>query len=571
MNSGKFNDAITIAEMVASENQGSVVQLEANNMMSAAIAAAPANEPIDLGILYAAAEGAYWQKEFLKAREGFLLLLGRLQGSRQADDYGAGAYYFLGRAYTYLDQRLEATVTHQIGFELFPDDDDYASKNAEAWMKLSETLRSSAPGDAFLDQYWKTAVNAVASSSSGGAPDQARWTAANSDYQQAKDKAKIAKRSPAGSIEASQALDALDAAIQSYKGIKEGSRYFEKAKVQTGMCLFRKMAWDDQASEEAFEYFENYLEVYIPNPENTPQDARGRKTRKDASAQADFYRGQVRYKQAKEGDVAHWPEVLNLYNGFTERHPDQKDYAAAAFVSVLEAHLALGNEEQAIATWEILTKEGYPDSRIAQSSHYLYSWYLIRAEEGEETDFDALGKAANYLGFANSHVTRQNWQNLVKEARLRLELDEPSHAADILEKTLAKFAEDSTFSELQRFHARMDLVDAYLTQGNTAEAGPIIEKLLAEKPKNLRVMQAAVKVLAGWPVATETGRVKEIPGLDTTEDFTRADKLLADLTALAENAAKEQEVSKFSLPDYWNARLQLAYLLYKRSKIDSAY
>ncbi|MDP6851010.1 MAG: hypothetical protein QF524_08740, partial [Planctomycetota bacterium] len=164
INSGDFGEAISIAEMVASENQGSILQLEANSMMSTAIAAAPANAPIDLGVLYAAAEGAYWQKEFLKAKDGFLLLLGRLQGSRQADDFGAGAYYFLGRSYSYLDQRLEATVSHQVGFELFPDDDDYASKNAEAWMKLSEVLRSSAPGDSFLDQYWKTAVDAVATS-----------------------------------------------------------------------------------------------------------------------------------------------------------------------------------------------------------------------------------------------------------------------------------------------------------------------------------------------------------------------------------------------------------------------
>lgn len=568
---GNYTEAISLAELVARENETSRLRLEANEVMGDAIAAAPEDAKIDLGVVYAAAEGAFFQKEFAKSRDGFLLLLTRLSRSRQADEYGSKTYYYLGRSYSYLEQPLESAVSHQLGYTLFPDHEDFANKNAQAWMKLADRFRSSNPGDVALDRFFKDAINAVTSSGNGSAPDQAQWNAAQSDYQLAKDKGRAARGKEAGSPEARAAIKILDAAIASYKKIERGSRYFEQAMVQIGMCQFRRATWRPSAANEAFRIFDDYLEVFIKNPDNTPQDARGRKTRADASAQADFYRGQTRYKQAKSGEHNHWTGVLKAYAGFIHRHPDQRAYAGASLVSMLEAHIALDDEPMATAAYDEIVASNYPDARIAQAAHYMFGFWnaKVKQQKGEER-ISSLTKAADYLGVANLRTSKKIWQNMLKEGRLRLEINQPAVASDILEKVLRDFSNDKSFSASNQFFAQLDLVDAYLVQFNTAQAGPIINQLLKDRPKNLRVITAASKVLAGWPVVRDE-KVIEVDGVNTADAFTRANLLITTLTRLAEKEANDNEVNKFDHPPYWEARLQFAYLLYKRSQTDTTF
>jgi len=570
--SGNFAEAIAVAELVARENETSRLRLDANEVMGLAIAAAPEDAKIDLGVAYSAAEGAYFQKEFAKARDGFLLLLTRLGKSRQTDEFGAATYYYLARSYSYLEQDLEAAVSHQLGFELFPDDEEFAAKNAEAWMKLADKFRSSNPGDAALDRFFKDSIAAVSASSTGGAPDQAIWNAAQSDYSLAKDKGRAARGKAKGSTEVTAALKALNTSIASYQKIERGSRYFENAMVQIGMCEFRKLAWQASAGDEAFRIFNDYLEVFTQNPDNTPQDARGRKTRKDATSQADFYRGQTRYKQAKAGQDIHWQGVLDSYSGFPDRYPEQRSYAAAAIVSMLEAHLALGDDAAATSAYESLLSGGYPDSRISQAAHYMFGFWSKRAdsETDEKVKLGLLTTATDYLGVANNRAGKVAWQNLLKEARLRLDIQQPAAATTLLEKIIVNFADDKSFSSSNRFFAQLDLVDAYLMQFNTAQAGPIIDELLDKKPNNLRVINAAAKVLVGWPVIRE-GRVVEVEGIGGLESYEKATTLITTLTQLAEKDANDNNVSKFEHAPYWQARMQYAYLLYKRSTSDTTF
>ncbi|MCH2111824.1 MAG: hypothetical protein MK213_03115, partial [Planctomycetes bacterium] len=568
---GRYEDAITLAESVTLDNQDSALRLDADAVLADAIAAAPPGADIDLAVLYSAAEGTYYTKDFAKARDGFLLLLQRLPTSRQADEFGARAFYFLGRSYSYLDSPLEAAVTHQQGYELYPDDETHTSKNASSWMKAAERFRSAAPDDLVLDQFWKDAVDAVSSTSAGGAPDQAKWTAAQSDYSRAKDKAKEARGKEGSSAEGKAAILALDKAISGYKGIESGSRYYEQAAVQVGMCLFRKMDWDSAAGDQAFQAFDDYLTIFVQNPENNPQDARGRKMRSDSVAQADFYRGQVRYKQAQSGQASAWTEVLSLYDGFSERHESQRDYTAAAWVANIQAHLAGQNFEAATAQFDELNSSGFSDARVAQAAHYLFSfWENFGDTQSGQAKTDALSNAADYLSIANNRAKKQNWQNLLKEARLRMDIQQPANAATLLEKVLSQFENDSSFTERNQFFARMDLVDSYLAQFNTAQADPIIKELLVTRPNNLRVIQASVRVLCGWPTLKD-GTVVEVPGVGTPEAHEQANTLLSTLTQLAAKEAEDSGVSKFEHAPYWEARAQMAYLLYQQSLVNSAF
>ncbi len=569
--SRKFGEALAFADRVHRENEGKALQLEADQVMAEAIAAAPANAPISLDTVFQAARGAFYSHLPKRARELFLMLLQRLPGSNQADEIGPESYYLLGRIYADEDLRLEAAVTFQTGYEQFPDDEDFAPKNAQRWMNTADALRNAAPGDKILNDFYNQAMTAVTESSTGGAPDQALWRAATSDYGLAKEARHRARGKSALSQEAQEALAAYDQALTDYQRIEKASRYYEKAIVQSGMCEYWKMLWDDSAGSRAFGIFDDYLEHYTKDPENTPQDARARKTRTEATAQADFYRGQVRLRQARAGDSSKWQEVLDLYAEYGKRHPEQKSYAGAALAAEVEAYLALGKEKEAVAVFEAVNSGGFQDARIAQVAHMLFAYEQAKADQAQGKEKKALQRlAANYLHIANSHTATVPWQNLLQEARLRLATGEASTAATLLEKILREDSDSPDFDENSKFYTRLDLVDALLAQDKTSVAAPIIDELLASRPTNLRVIQASVKVLAGY-AQVRNGKVVEVPGVGTKEAFEKATQLVTTLTQLAENAAVKSGVNKFQSADYWKARLSLAYLLYRRSKIDSSY
>ena len=572
---GAYSEAIELAQRVARENPRSQLLLEASEVMSQAIAAAPPGFPIELKVLYDAAYGSFFNKKDAQAIGGFLQIIPRLGTTGQADEFGPGSYYYLGRAYQRSGDSLLAAAAFQAGYERFPDDEDTSGRLAKAWMTLAEQFRNGVPGDPVLDTFYNDAVNAVTASSGEGAPDAALWRKCLSDYNAAKDAGREGRGKGAGTPEGKAALAALDRALESFGAILPESRYYEQALVHLGMCEYRKMDWDPSAGARAFRHFDDYLETYVPNPEHNPADARGRKVRSDMSSQAAFYRGQVRYKQGRAGDDSAWEELIRLYADYRELYPEQADYGAATMANRCEAFLRVGKLQEATAEYEAMLGAGVSDSRIAQAAGFLSSEHYNRfeaqqADGNEQVAKSHLEASANYLREANTRTSRPRWQNLQREARMRLDLGEFQTAEQLFRSILDQFAEDRTFDETSRFFVRVGLVDSLLAQDKAAQAQPVIDELLEERPTNLTVIQQAVKVKVGWPVIRD-GVIVEVPGVGTAEAFDEAEVLVLTLNQLAEAEATRNDVSKWEYPDFWHARFQQAYLLYQRSRVDTSY
>jgi hypothetical protein len=94
--------------------------------------------------------------------------------------------------------------------------------------------------------------------------------------------------------------------------------------------------------------------------------------------------------------------------------------------------------------------------------------------------------------------------------------------------------------------------------------------MLASKPTNLKVMQAALKIKVGYP-RVEKGRVKEVITETTAESLAVADEIIQKLILLAENDAKNADLNKYLFADYWHIKVMQAYLLYVHSKADSSF
>lgn len=569
---GNIPGAIDLVQRVERENERkNYMILEARNVLQKIIAAAPPDAEFDLSVLYAAAKGAYDSKNYPDSTRLFQLLISRMGSSRQAEEFGAQSYFYLGRAWLYQDRRLEAGVTFEEGYNLFPNNEDFANFNARGWLSIAEGFKNRVRNDQVLTTWYDDALNAVNASGEGNTPDAILWRAAVNDYNIAKESAKTAKGKEGSTPEGQEAVRALKKAIESFGRIEFGSIYYEKAIVNHGMCEYRQMPFDTAAGDRAFKVFNDYLEIYLNDPEKIPPDRAGRANRKDASAQADYYRGQVRIRQARAGRPDGWDEVLKLYEGYLDRHPDQASYGAATMKDRIDAYLSNGEIESGIQEYDALVASNLSKVWHQQAAFSLFNFFNRRAAAGEDPEQVKLDKkrAADYLHVNNELSPNPSWQNIYTEAKLRLELKEPSTAAQLLESMVRRFKDDAAFQR-QQYYVEMDLVDALLAQDKTGQANEIVKRYLANPgtQNRMRVISSSVKVLAGYPLVRE-GRVTEVPGQGTTSDYEQAEGLLSKLTQLA--VADSKYPNKFDNPAYWEARLQTAYLYFKRAEIDSTY
>jgi len=567
---GQYSEAIAVAQKVADANEQSLLRLEANEVMARAIAAAPSNAMIDFNVLYGAAEGAYHKKDYRSAFNGFRLLLGRLSHSTKADDYLGKTYYYLGRTLTKMDRRLEGAVAHQRGYELAPTDEEWASRNAKGWRTLAETFRTSAPDDAVLSTFYDNALRAETASGET-TPDIALMRAAKSDYNNAKQAAKQATGKDLSSQEVRKAVTAFQKSIASFQRIEKNSSSYEDAYVKIALSHFHWGDFDLSQAKKASELFTEYLDVWVPNPENNPMDAKGRKVRKDSLVRADFYRGRAYRKVARAGDLTAWNQVIQAYEGFPQRYPDQTDFSNASMTYRIEGFIALDQRRNAEAEYDALLATKPKAIWVNSGSFSIYRYLSAKMDSAEGEQKEELKRASTaYLHSANTHAAKPKWQNIVTEARFRHELGELATTTKLFEGVLARFGDDPTFDMNARFFVEIELVDTYLEQDQAGIAGPIINKLLEQKPKSLRVKSAAIKVKAGFPVI-RMRQVVEIPGEGTAEAYEKSGSIIAELLLLAEASANKAEVNKWLFEGFWEAKLQQAYLLYRWGKIDSSY
>ena len=567
---GNFGDAITLLQSIADANEGKMLRLEADALLGLAIASAPPDAPINLDVLFQAGQGAYYSKKYDESAKNLRLLISRLDGSSQANAVGGKGYYFLGRALEDDELTLEAAIAYSKGYQAFSDDEENAEKLAQRWHKLAERFRNADPTDKYLDAFYNDALDALKEASGGGAPHVVMLRSADTDYQLAKNAGRAARGKPASSTEAKEAMAAFNKAILSYKRVEKGTESYEKAYVQIGLCEFNKFSWDPMAMEEAIQVFETYLNVYTQDQNFLPNTPKGKRNRKDSTATADFYLGRAYRNLAASGDLSKWEDMLKHLEGFEERHPDQADQIGAAKTYRTEAYLALGREEEAMAEYEALVAAGARSTWLNACSFKLYLHFKTKADS--EADLDAKVPiqrlAVKYLQVANSQDARPKWQNLLSEARLHLAVGDIATGTKVLENTLQRFGPAEGFEGSSRFFAETDLIQAYLEQGNTGTAVPLMNKLLSERPKNLRVKSMAIAIKTGFPIVRE-GRVVEVAGENTAEAYKVAEKLIGELLLLAERKALDADKSKFEIKEWWDAKLQHAYLLYKWSKVDT--
>lgn len=564
---GRAGEAISLADEVAKDNERSTLRLRANAVMGAAIAIAPPDANIPLDILYGSAEGAYYQKDYAAAVDGFRLLIPRLAGSSQADKFGARAYYFLGLSWSRLQQPMLAAVTHQIGFEDYPTDEEYAEKNATKWQTLASGFFTRNNSDKDLQAFNDAATDALRSVGGGG--DDLEWDQAKSLNNLAKQEAAKNSKAKPGTPEAKKIVDAYGRAVEAYGKVTKDSSNYEKALLAIAICEYESIRFAASASQRALDAVAAY-QAYVADEANAPKDPRERKIRRESEPQGVFYLGRTYREMAKAGDQGAWTDVLQTFDGMLERFPDQTELGYAAMSYRVEAFVRTEDVASAEAEYEAMLAIPASNSRLAIASFSLYLHYRAATLDAN-TPVEEVGgmrlKQAQYLSSYNAYSSNKRWSNLLGEADLWSQVGDFEKAAALYQTVLDKYGNQSDFTDAFAFKTQIGLVEALLQLRRLGEAVPLVNTLYESRPKNLRVRIAVVKVKAGFLI-WDGNQVLEVPGEGTPEALELATTMATDLINAAKFEAGKEDppLNYFNYGPWWEAKLMHAYVLFQRGK-----
>ena len=571
---GRSAEAINLASAVAAANERNMLRLQANSVMGRAISLAPADADISLDILYSSAEGAYFQKRFADAVDGFRLLVPRLDAS--SSEIGPKAYYYLGLSWSKQNEALLAMVTHQVGYQSYPDHEEFALKNADKWQKAAEKLSIDNPNDEILREFSGEATVAVQVLGGGG--DNLEWNQAKQLLKLAKASAHAANGTESGSTESRKAAAAYQRAIESLSEIPSDNGYYELALVAIGIAEYDASEFDATASARSTAILSNYVNNYITDEANDPKDPLQRKVRKDKEPEAVFYLGLA---QRRDKNIL---GMLNSFENFLGRYPSQPSLAFATMTYRIEAFILLNNIDSAIAEYESMHEIDASDARISIGSYYIYRHYNQLSSEADLLDqlSPILMQEAKYLHDFNSYSRAPRWQNLIGEADLLSRIGDHVAASKMYELVLNKHASASDFTDAFRFKTEIGYVDAMLEQGQIGRAVGIIDSLLESRPKNLRVKTAAVKVKAGFllydPSKTRLrDQIRVIPGELSPEALATASEISKSIVKITEFQANDfvaadpdNSGNKYYYPAWWESQVTQAFVLYQRNRINPA-
>ncbi len=569
VDNGESAQALALAKEVADNNPQSFLRLKANAVMGNAIKNAPDDVVIEISTLFDAAEGAFFEKRYEDSVENFRRILPRLSRNPDASEYGGRAYYLLARSWSNLGYDLFAALAHEQGAKDYPDDEDSAAKNAVQWEKITARFLSANASDRAIEDWHTEAVDMLAALDIGGGDVQMNEAKRLNNL--AKSYYNKRPKPTADSKEGQDAARAIRKAIDAYEAIDANSDSYEKALVQRGSLYFELGSFEPGAYDTALGIYNDYLNNYITAEENTPSDPRSRKVRADSEPLAAFNVGRIYRAKAKAGDTNSWPLVLSSFENLRERYPTQQSLADDAMRYRIEAFLNLGKVEDAEAEYQAMLAVPASDVRISIGAFYLYSAWAKTVDQAEDLEarLAAKERELQYLHAYNSFASNPRWQNLLGEANLQMEMDHPEVASGLYQRILNDFEKASDMTDISRFSARIGFVESLLAMRRVGEAVPVVEALVQQKPKNLRVKIAVVKVKAGF-LAWDGRNVLEVPGEGTLEALELAKQMASDLVQLGKYEAEQEGKNPFYYAPWWEAKLSQAYVYYQLGKTDPA-
>ena len=525
--------ALTIAQQVNQENRGNVLQVRAQKLISEIISRPGVAVAPD--VLFEAAMGEYFDKDYANAVDSFKRVLGSLARADEAArvEYGSKVHFRLGASLSNLNRDLEAIMAHQEALKNWQGDPEFDQRNADAMYKLTSSYRRRASGDALIDQLWRDSENWV--SELGDQTGDIDFRKADRAYK----------------------TEDYAQALELFRAVPPDATKYEVALVQVGVCLYKL---DDLDGAE--KVFQDYLNVFLKDPVNATTDGNRQRQRAVAEASANYYLGQIAFDRARAGE-GEWSGVVEWLDDFDGRFPGQTDLAPAALWRVLIARLRQDELSEVRAIYDEMVAK-FRDSkwtgRASLDVYKVLAGQRKAAEEADESDkIEALTREmATFLEIGNSLSDDPSFVNLRRESTHWMELSEWVKAEEDLRKLVELFGEDPKESESVDKYVRPDLGKALLRQQKVEDAVSYLKPLIEAEQANRETARVYALGLVGWAEWVDEDTVGEIPGIGTAEAFKEGSEILGQLA----NAE-----TKWELP-WYRARFDWFYGYTKWGALD---
>lgn len=544
--------ALSIAQEVKSANRGNSLQVRAQKLIKEIIERPGVKKSPD--VLMDAAMGEYNERNYGEAINAFKDVLAALEAEDEATrtQYGPDLMFYLGRCYRAEERDIEAAICFQQGVTTYLGDDAQNGQNAKGYLAVAKAADQKFSGaDAEITALRKDAEQKIIQYGGGDTKDALLYSRA--------EKARRDKE--------------YAEAIELYQQIEAGSDYYEKALVNVGLCKLR-----GGSPADAVKIFDEYLNHYVTDPKNAIAQSETRKTRrKEAMANAEFYRGYLHFKRAEKAkDTANveWSDpslveaglgkVLELLPTFYQDYPEQRGMAPATMRMVALGHLASGDVPAARSLYEVML-DRYQGSQ--QTSSVGLEVYKIleddqkaaqEAGDGERAEA-LLREMVDLIRRGNQTASTPSFQNLRTESRHWMDLGEFEKAEAVLEDLVAKFG-DSEAEDMEKY-VLPDLAEAYLEQKKVADALEVLEPLNAEgtKPAKSVVLNYCYAIL-GWVEENENGSPTVVPG--ATQDPEKLEDACEKLGSVAASANKYEG-------EWYTIQFQFLYGYYVWGQLNS--
>jgi hypothetical protein len=530
--------ALRIAQRVNEDNRGNTLQVKAQKLISAVV-----NQPgviVAPDVLYDAAQGEYYERNYGPAVRGFKRVLAALENvdSARRIEFGPKVLWHIGRCYQKTGRHLEAAMAFMEGCTLWQGDPEFDSQNAQSFYRAMVEVRRSAPDQPAFDELYSEAENLAATF---GAKD--RETILFSQGEKLR-----------------RELKNFAGAIAKYAEVSPGSEYYEKALVNSAVSRYR--LGDDSAALQAFDH---YVDVFVNDPQNSIVSPLALAKRKEAMASAAFYRTLIAFQIAERAGpgAAPWERVLTTGAKYHEDFPEQDILCPWTMAMVMNAHLRTDNLEGA-KTVHAKMVEMFPESkRTGAASLQFYN--ILKADQqaaakaGDAQEAEGiLREMVRLLALGNRSTAKPSFANLRQESRHWITLENWPTAEIVLERITARYAD--LHSEDMVKYILPDLGHVLLAQKKVAEAHEVLLSLNQGGKKTGKVaLLDYCRSVSGW-VEGRAGVWEVVPGAgESDEEF----KAVADSLHAVCNAGDKWEC------EWYSHKFSLAYTYYQWGQRDS--
>lgn len=530
--------ALRIAQRVNEDNRGNTLQVKAQKLISLVV-----NQPgmaVAPDVLFDAAQGEYYERNYIAAVSGFKRVLAALEGEESARriEFGPKVLWHVGRCYQKTGRHLEAAMAFMEGCTLWQGDPEFDSQNAQSFYRAMGEVRRAAPGQEAIEALYAQSETLAATF---GAKDRETILFSQGE------KLRRQEKDFAG-------------AIAKYAEVSTGSEYYEKALVNTAVCRYRL---GDSAT--AIKAFDDYVDVFVGDPKNATSSPLALAKRKEAMATASFYRTLIAFQLAEQsGDAAAaWERVLTCGANYHLDFPEQDVLSPWTMSMVMNANLRIAKLEGAKAIHAQMV-ELYPESKRTGAASLQFYDTLKADRKAAQAAGDGEGATAllremvRLLALGNNATASPSFANLRQESRHWIELLDWAAAETVLQRIAARYAVEKP-DEMARYIVP-DLGHALLAQKKVAEAHQVLLPLNdgVKKPGKQTLLDYCRSV-SGW-VEGAVGVWEMVPGAG--EDDAEFQLVVDSLNAIC-NAGDKWEC------EWYSHKFSLAYAYYQWGQRDS--